>query len=277
MVCGCIDTTTKSFITEPITQLSKTKESMFIPKYEVYQDRRGEFRFRLKDDNGKIIAVSEGYKQHAGCINGINSVKANCNTHVEDTTLKAKALSNPKYKVMVDKDGQYRYVLVARNGEPIMFDVGYDTKANAMKGIEVVKASCDAEVDDPWAEKEPPAAAEVTTTPPMTGTVETVLTLNKLPETANKGDMLMLTGKLAAKDTGQGVSGASVAIMEHDRSFAIDEFLEEGGTSGDGSFSIEWKVRKTDWWDNTSEIYADFRGNEEAKPSRSEIQKLKVK
>ena len=37
----------------------------------------GEFRFRLKARNGEIIAVSEGYKAKASCMNGIESVKKN--------------------------------------------------------------------------------------------------------------------------------------------------------------------------------------------------------
>lgn len=47
------------------------------PKFEVYNDKAGEFRFRLKASNGQIIAVSEGYKALAGCMNGIESVKKN--------------------------------------------------------------------------------------------------------------------------------------------------------------------------------------------------------
>lgn len=47
------------------------------PKFEVYTDKAGEFRFRLKASNGQIIAVSEGYKAIASCLNGIDSVKKN--------------------------------------------------------------------------------------------------------------------------------------------------------------------------------------------------------
>ena len=47
------------------------------PKFEVYVDKAGEYRFRLKATNGQIIAVSEGYKALAGCLNGIESVKKN--------------------------------------------------------------------------------------------------------------------------------------------------------------------------------------------------------
>ncbi|MBQ3274350.1 MAG: YegP family protein [Christensenellaceae bacterium] len=47
------------------------------PKFEVYKDKKGEFRFRLKAKNGQIIAVSEGYTTMSACDNGIASVKKN--------------------------------------------------------------------------------------------------------------------------------------------------------------------------------------------------------
>ena len=47
------------------------------PKFEIYKDKAGEFRFRLKATNGQVIAVSEGYKAMASCENGIESVKKN--------------------------------------------------------------------------------------------------------------------------------------------------------------------------------------------------------
>lgn len=47
------------------------------PKFEIYTDNAGEFRFRLKAKNGEIIAASEGYKSKASCLNGIESVRKN--------------------------------------------------------------------------------------------------------------------------------------------------------------------------------------------------------
>ncbi len=47
------------------------------PKFEIYTDKGGEFRFRLKAGNGEIILASEGYSQKAGCKNGIESVRKN--------------------------------------------------------------------------------------------------------------------------------------------------------------------------------------------------------
>ena len=47
------------------------------PKFEIYTDKAGETRFRLKAKNGEIIATGEGYKAKAGCLNGIDSIKRN--------------------------------------------------------------------------------------------------------------------------------------------------------------------------------------------------------
>lgn len=47
------------------------------PKFELYQDKAGAYRFRLKARNGEIIAVSDSYIAKAGCLNGIESVKKN--------------------------------------------------------------------------------------------------------------------------------------------------------------------------------------------------------
>ena len=47
------------------------------PVFEVYKDKAREWRWRLKGANNEIIATSEGYKEKAGCENGIASVKKN--------------------------------------------------------------------------------------------------------------------------------------------------------------------------------------------------------
>ena len=52
------------------------------PKFEVYTDKAGEFRFRLKAKNGEIIATGEGYKAKASCMNGIESVKKNADSEI---------------------------------------------------------------------------------------------------------------------------------------------------------------------------------------------------
>ena len=58
-------------------QTAEGFEKVKHPKFEMYTDKAGEFRFRLKATNGQIIATSEGYKAKASCLNGIESVKKN--------------------------------------------------------------------------------------------------------------------------------------------------------------------------------------------------------
>lgn len=45
------------------------------PKYEVYADKSGYYRFRLKLENGEIIAVSEGYKGKPACLKAIERLR----------------------------------------------------------------------------------------------------------------------------------------------------------------------------------------------------------
>ncbi|MBO4320976.1 MAG: DUF1508 domain-containing protein [Treponema sp.] len=65
-------------------------EKLKNPKFELYKDKKGEFRFRLKAGNGQIVAVGEGYKDIAACKNGINSIKKNAtpDTKIVDETKK---------------------------------------------------------------------------------------------------------------------------------------------------------------------------------------------
>ena len=52
-------------------------ETVKHPKFELYEDKGGEYRFRLKAVNGQIVATGEGYTSKAGALNGIESVKKN--------------------------------------------------------------------------------------------------------------------------------------------------------------------------------------------------------
>jgi uncharacterized protein YegP (UPF0339 family) len=45
--------------------------------FELYTDKSGEYRFRLKAGNGEVIAISEGYSSKSGALSGIESVRRN--------------------------------------------------------------------------------------------------------------------------------------------------------------------------------------------------------
>lgn len=55
-------------------------------KFEVYKDKSGGYRFRLKAGNGETIASSESYKTKASALNGIESVKKNAGGPIMDLT-----------------------------------------------------------------------------------------------------------------------------------------------------------------------------------------------
>lgn len=105
-------------------------------KFEVFTDKAGEYRFRLKAANGEIILASEGYKQKAGTEHGILSVKHN-------------ALDDAHYERKTTHAGKAMFNLKARNGEVIGTSEQYESEAGRDKGIEAVKkAAPDAAVHD---------------------------------------------------------------------------------------------------------------------------------
>ncbi|MBQ9079967.1 MAG: uL15 family ribosomal protein [Clostridia bacterium] len=64
-----------------IDDLTKESEQKVrAPKFELYTDKAGKFRFRLKAGNYEIIASSQAYASKSGCKNGIESVIKNSQT-----------------------------------------------------------------------------------------------------------------------------------------------------------------------------------------------------
>ncbi len=55
--------------------------------FEIYKDAVGEFRFRLRAPNNKIVAVGEGYETKTGCINGVNALKEHSRAAIKDLTI----------------------------------------------------------------------------------------------------------------------------------------------------------------------------------------------
>lgn len=57
-------------------------------KFEVYQDAKGAYRFRLKAGNGQVIATGEGYSTKKACLNGIASIRRNApDAELDDRTV----------------------------------------------------------------------------------------------------------------------------------------------------------------------------------------------
>jgi uncharacterized protein YegP (UPF0339 family) len=94
-------------------------------RFEVFRDRAGEFRFRLKAPNHRIIARSEGYKTKAGALNGIESVRKN-------------AVIKNQFESFMDVNGFPRFRLRALNKEIIAASQAYVSKNGLEKGIQSV-------------------------------------------------------------------------------------------------------------------------------------------
>ena len=107
------------------------------------------FRFVLRASNGQAIATSEVYGKLPGCLKGIESVRKSApDAYVEDQTLPEFRLQpHPKFELFVDKAGQYRFRLKARNGKIIAVSEGYANKAGCENGVASVRANAaDADV-----------------------------------------------------------------------------------------------------------------------------------
>ncbi|WP_036860019.1 YegP family protein [Porticoccus hydrocarbonoclasticus] len=105
-------------------------------KFEIYKDKAGEFRFRLKASNGENIGASEGYKAKSGAENGIESVRKNSST-------------KESYDVFEGNNGKWYFNLKAANHQVILSSQGYSSKQGAEGGCDsVARNAPDATVDD---------------------------------------------------------------------------------------------------------------------------------
>jgi uncharacterized protein len=117
-------------------------------KFLIKKTKTG-YTFALKANNGEIIATSEVYSSEDSCVSGTESVRANAPiAKVEDLTEEGAKVTNPKFEIYLDKAGEYRFRLKARNGEVIASSEGYKSKKGCSNGIESVRQNApDAKVE----------------------------------------------------------------------------------------------------------------------------------
>ena len=118
-------------------------------KFVIRSTEKGS-RFNLVAGNGQVIATSQTYKSVASCRGGIASVQACAPVaSVEDQTKEDWTPTKcPKFQVYTDKAGEFRFRLLARNGQNIAASEGYTKIASCLNGIESVrKNSVDAKTE----------------------------------------------------------------------------------------------------------------------------------
>ena len=109
------------------------------------------YTFRLVAANNEIIGVSQVYASLETTKTGIASVQKNAPiANVEDQTASDEKAKTPKFEIYLDKAGEFRFRLVATNGQNILASEGYKAKASCKNGIESVRKSAPAaEIQEP--------------------------------------------------------------------------------------------------------------------------------
>lgn len=104
-------------------------------KFELYIDKGGRFRFRLKAGNGQAILASQGYASKQAAKNGIASVQKNS---LDDVRFERKA-----------SKGRFMFNLTATNGQVVGTSERYATERACENGIRsVAKNASSAPVED---------------------------------------------------------------------------------------------------------------------------------
>lgn len=105
-------------------------------KFEIYKDKAGEHRFRLKAGNGEVILTGEGYKEKSSCANGIESVRKN-------------STNADRFEKKTTDSGKFRFNLKAANHQVIGTSQSYDSASGRDNGIASIgRAAPDAKVVD---------------------------------------------------------------------------------------------------------------------------------
>jgi uncharacterized protein YegP (UPF0339 family) len=261
------------------------------PKYQIYKDTSGEFRFRLKAANGEIIAEGEGYESKEGCLNGIKVVRSSCDAEIEDLSVAKKASEENVVSVKTEE--------TVSSSETAPEGLSDSEKANEVETstpkIEAPEVSSgvlpppetEAILPPPKTEDAlpPPKTGELpqtapistaeTEVPPRSGPIETKLELFAAQDNITKGNNVSFQGMLSETNSGKGIAGAEIRIYKIKSIFG-DDWLAFGRTNQNGAFNISWKARSITWRKNAGNVYAKFLGNETAKSSKSVIQPVKV-
>jgi uncharacterized protein YegP (UPF0339 family) len=101
--------------------------------YELNKSKDNQFRFVLKAANSEILLTSELYRTKASAENGIDSVRANCETEA-------------RYERQRSRNGKWYFNLRAANQQIIGTSEMYESERARDAGITSVMANGTAEV-----------------------------------------------------------------------------------------------------------------------------------
>jgi large subunit ribosomal protein L21 len=129
--------------------------------FEIFEDKGGQWRWRLRARNGELVAMSEqGFTTKAGVIRTLDVVRRNvAEAEGHEEIAPAAEGEEPKtakgFEIFEDKGGQWRWRLRARNGELLaVTEQGFASRAGVVKTLDLVRRN----VAEAGGHEEPEAA-----------------------------------------------------------------------------------------------------------------------
>jgi len=125
------------------TEAAETKSSR---AFEIYEDKAGQWRWRLRARNGELVAMSEqGFTTKAGVVRALDVVRRNtaeAEGHEEIAPAEdgGETKTAKGFEIYEDKSGHWRWRLRAGNGELLAIpEQGFTTKAGVVRALDVVR------------------------------------------------------------------------------------------------------------------------------------------
>jgi uncharacterized protein YegP (UPF0339 family) len=112
--------------------------------FEVYKDKSGAYRFRLKDDEDTLLAMSpKGFKTKTDCQKTIDAIKREAGGAVVDDPDAEKKVArkvSAAFEIYKDKGGMYRFRFQGIEGMSLAIATkGYKTKEQCRDVITTIK------------------------------------------------------------------------------------------------------------------------------------------
>ncbi len=96
-------------------------------KFEVFQSKKDKkYYFRLKNNKGDVVMNGQGYSTKRTCMNGIESVRKNCQVA-------------ERFDAQATKGGKNYFNLVARNGQVVATSAKWDVKRTCTSNMTSIK------------------------------------------------------------------------------------------------------------------------------------------
>ena len=109
--------------------------------FEIFEDKSGEWRWRLVASNGEPVAVSEqGFSSKSGVVRSLDVVRRNAADAEDHSEVAADEKAGKGFEIFEDKAGEWRWRLRASNGELVaVSEQGFSSKSGVVRSLDVVR------------------------------------------------------------------------------------------------------------------------------------------